>query len=44
MKQENTGVVSFEEGIDFLGHRITLRGLGPSERSAKRFPGKVTDY
>ena len=41
MKPEKTRVVSLEEGIDFLGYRITLRGLWPSEKSVKRFQGKV---
>ena len=41
VKPEKTRFVSLEEGIDLLGHRITLRGLWPSERSVKRFQGKV---
>ena len=41
MKPEKTRVVSLEEGIDFLGYRITLRGLWPSEKSVKRFQGTV---
>ena len=41
MKPEKTRVVSLEEGIDFLGYRITLRGLWPSEKSVKRLQGKV---
>lgn len=41
MKPEKTRIVALEEGIDFLGYRITLAGVGPSEKSVKRFREKV---
>ena len=37
MKPEKTRVVSLREGVDFLGYRISGRGLAPSEKSVKRF-------
>ena len=41
MKPEKTRVVSMREGVDFLGYRITLGGVGPSEKSVRRFQEKV---
>lgn len=41
MKTEKTRVVSLAEGVEFLGYRVTLRGVSPSEKSVVRFQGKV---
>ncbi|MGI0130812.1 MAG: group II intron reverse transcriptase/maturase [Thermoplasmata archaeon] len=41
MKPEKTRVVPLREGVDFLGYRITLGGVWPSEKSVKRFHEKV---
>ncbi len=41
MKPEKTRVVSLREGVDFLGYRITLGGVWPSEKSVKRLQEKV---
>ena len=41
MKAEKTRVVSLAEGVDFLGYRINLWGVRPSERSVARFQEKV---
>ena len=41
MKPEKTRVVSLREGVDFLGYRITLGGVWPSEKSVKRFQEKL---
>lgn len=41
MKAEKTRVVWLGKGVDFLGYRITLRGVCPSEKSVGRFQDKV---